>query len=103
MLRPAHFLARWLKLVLACTALAALSPAPAVASAAAVVEPVSLVEGGPAEAPAAGRRSIRFDRYSPPPAAAHERENSQVAREALRLGPTCVRERLFLLHRALLR
>jgi hypothetical protein len=100
MLLPAHSLARWLKLVLACVALVALTPAQAEASAASVTGPVAQVEGGPAKAPAA-RSSIRIDRYSPP--TAYSREDSRSTPVASRLGPMGLCELLFLLHRALLR
>ena len=102
MLRPTHTqsLARWLKLVLACVALAALAPAQAEANAAAVTEPVARVEGGPAKAPAA-RVLVRRHRYSPP--AVDRRVESRRTPEAARRGPMGARARLFLLHRALLR
>ena len=100
MLRPAHSLTRWLKLVLACVALAALAPAQAEASAAAVAEPVALVEGGPAKAPAA-RCGVRSGRYSPP--AVDSSDDSRATPEAEHLGPKGARKRLFLLHCALLR
>ena len=100
MLRPAHSLARALKLVLACVALAALAPAQAEACAAAFAEPVALVEGGPAKAPAA-RSFVRRGRYSPP--AVDWRADCHRTPEAARRGPVGVRERLFLFHRALLR
>ena len=99
MTRPSQSLARWLKLVLACVALAALSPAQAVAGGA-VAESVALVQGGPAKALAA-RTSVRAARYSPP--AVDHRVESDAVPEAARLGSPAVRERLFLLHRALLR
>jgi len=96
-MRPTHSLARWLRLVLACLALAALAPAQAVAVTA---EPASLVEGGPSKAPAA-RALRRIDRYTPP--ATEWWTEATPSPEASLPGTLGVPRRLFLLHRALLR
>lgn len=95
---PTHSPARWIRLVLACLALAALAPAQAVAVTA---EPVTLVEGGPSKAPPV-RASRRVDRYTPPAADPWGDADPALVPEASCIG-VGESKRLFLLHRALLR